>query len=232
MYKLFTKKLWDSSFFNRTILTIDQVQPWPKVESWPVSSLVTVKVDSNNYQVINRLNNYGFSFVEGELVFQKKLHESSCSDSLKDFDGYLATKSSISELKLIVSNLYTNSRFREPWFTSLERDNFYQTWIENAVLAKFDDCCLVLKAEDTISGFVTVRICDSEAIIGLIGVAAAFQGQGIGKKLLELVQSYSITRKAKKITVATQTSNILASNLYSKAGFDIADISYWFYRQV
>ena len=100
------------------------------------------------------------------------------------------------------------------------------------VLAKFDDCCLVLKVENTISGFVTVRIRGSEATIGLIGVATPFQGKGIGKQLLELVQNYSAAKKAKVIKVATQTSNISAANLYGKNGFAIADISYWFYKQV
>lgn len=232
MSKLFTTKEWDSDFFNRTILTIDLDALGTKIESWPENSLVTVKVDANNYQGVAHINNYDFSFVEGELVFQKKLLESSNSDSLTDFDAYLATKNSIDELKLIVSNLYVNSRFREPWFTSIERDNFYQTWIENAVLAKFDDCCLVLKVENTISGFVTVRIRDCEATIGLIGVATPFQGQGVGKKLLELVQGYCVAKKATIIKVATQTSNISAANLYSKTGFAIADISYWFYKQV
>lgn len=232
MSKLFTTKEWDSDFFNRDILTIDLDALETKIESWPENSLVTVKVDANNSQGLAHINNYDFSFVEGELVFQKKLLESSNSDSLTDFDTYLATKSSIDELKLIVSNLYVNSRFREPWFTPTERNSFYQMWVENAVLAKFDDCCLVLKKGGSISGFVTVRIRDCEATIGLIGVATPFQGQGIGKKLLELVQSYSTAKKAKKIKVATQTSNILAANLYDKNGFTIADISYWFYKQV
>lgn len=232
MSRLFTTKEWDSDFFNRTILTIDLDALGTKVESWPENSLVTVKVDANNFQSLQHINNYNFSFVEGELVFQKKLLKNSNSDSLTDFDAYLATKSSIDELKLIVSNLYVNSRFRGPWFTSIERDDFYKTWIENAVLAKFDDCCLVLKVENTISGFITVRIRDCEATIGLIGVAAPFQGQGTGKKLLELVQSYSSAKKAKKIKVATQTSNISAANLYGKNGFAIANISYWFYKQV
>ncbi|AXV66464.1 GNAT family N-acetyltransferase [Pseudoalteromonas lipolytica] len=232
MTKLFTNKVWDSDFFKRTILTIDLDSLGNKVESWPKNSLITVKVDANKYQSLEHINKYDFSFVEGELVFKKAVPVNLNSTSLTDFDSYLATESSLDELKLIVSDLYVNSRFREPWFTLLERDRFYQKWIENAVLAKFDDCCLVLKEENTISGFVTVRIRCSEATIGLIGVATPFQGKGVGKKLLELVQNYSTAKKAKIIKVATQTSNISAANLYGKNGFTITDISYWFYKQV
>ncbi|MBH0038953.1 GNAT family N-acetyltransferase [Pseudoalteromonas sp. SWN166] len=232
MHKNFILKEWDSQFFNRRIFSFEL----PAIETasydWPKKSLTTIKIGSADYPCLDVINRHGFSFVEGELVFKKALPVTVKPASLTDFNAYLATKSSIDELKLIVSDLYVNSRFREPWFSSLERDNFYQMWAENAVLSKFDDCCLVLKSEGSISGFVTIRIRGEEATIGLIGVAEPFQGQGIGKKLLELVQDYCISKKATAVKVATQTSNISAANLYSKAGFAIADISYWFYKQV
>ncbi|MGO2169451.1 GNAT family N-acetyltransferase [Pseudoalteromonas sp.] len=174
----------------------------------------------------------GFSFAEGELVFQKAVPATEKFTSLIGFDAYIATESSLDELKFIVSDLYVNSRFREPWFTSEERDCFYRMWVENAVLSKFDDCCLVLKNESSISGFVTIRIREREATIGLIGVTRSFQGQGIGKQLLELVQRYCVSKEATVIKVSTQTSNISAANLYSQTGFAMAGISYWFYKQV
>lgn len=232
MHNNFTLREWDSQFFNRRIFSFEL----PTIETasydWPKNSLTTIKVGSADSSFLDELNRYGFSFVEGELVFKKAVPVTSKSASLKDFEAYLVTESSLDELKLIVSDLYVNSRFREPWFTATEKNNFYQMWVENAVLSKFDDCCLVLKSEDSISGFVTIRIREGEATIGLIGVAEPFQGQGIGKKLLELVQGYCVAKKATIINVATQASNISAANLYSKAGFAIADISYWFYKQV
>ncbi|MCF2908840.1 GNAT family N-acetyltransferase [Pseudoalteromonas sp. DL2-H2.2] len=232
MSELFKNKEWDSDFFKRNIYTVELDTLGNKIESWPKNSLITVKIDANNYQSLAHINNHDFSFVEGELVFKKVLPVTENVTSLTDFESYLATEGSLVELKCVVTDLYVNSRFREPWFTSLERDRFYQKWIENAVLAKFDDCCLVLKVDDTISGFVTVRIRGSEATIGLIGVAAPFQGKGIGKQLLQLVQKYSMAKNATVIKVATQTSNISAANLYEKDGFSITDISYWFYKQV
>jgi dTDP-4-amino-4,6-dideoxy-D-galactose acyltransferase len=232
MHSNFTLREWDSQFFNRRIFSFEL----PAIETasydWPKNSLTTVKVGSTDYVYLDAINSHGFSFVEGELVFQKAVTGATNSTVFTDFVAFIATESSIAELKLLVSDLYVNSRFREPWFTATERNSFYQMWVENAVLAKFDDCCLVLKNEGSISGFVTIRIREKEATIGLIGVAEPFQGQGIGKKLLELVQDYCVSKKATVIKVATQTSNISAANLYSKTGFTIADISYWFYKQV
>lgn len=232
MPNLFTSRAWDSDFFNRSIFTIDLDALRTKVENWPKNSLITVKVDAGKYQSLEHINNFNFSFVEGELAFQKKLLEMTQPASSTDFDAYLATGSSLDELKHIVSDLYIYSRFREPWFTAKERNSFYQRWIENSVYSKFDDCCLVLRSQGYISGFVTVRIQGLVATIGLIGVTTPFQGKGIGKQLLELVQNYSASKKAKIIKVATQTSNISAAKLYEKNGFSVTNISYWFYKQV
>lgn len=232
MHKNFIFKNWDSQFFNRTIFTLELPIVETKSNTWPTNSLLTAKVSAKNYLSLDEINKYDFSFIEGEIAFQKKLPESNSPVLLSSFNSYLATESSIDELKSIVDNLYINSRFREPWFSPTERDCFYKIWIENAVLSKFDDCCLVLKNEGNISGFVTIRIRNNDAVIGLIGVASRFQGLGVGSKLLKLIEAYCLANNVGNIKVATQTSNTAAANLYSKNGFSIADISYWFYKQV
>ncbi|MBZ2192817.1 GNAT family N-acetyltransferase [Pseudoalteromonas arctica] len=232
MHSNFTLQEWDSHYFNKTIFSLVLNSDDIKNTDWPINSLITTKVSSNNYQHLDIVNKYGFNFIEGEVVFQKKLLGNKKPASLSSFDRYLALESNIDELKSIVSDLYVNSRFREPWFTLIERDSFYQTWVENAVLSKFDDCCLILKNKGNISGFVTIRIRSNEAIIGLIGVVDCFRGQGVGFELLELIETYCLANNVSKIKVATQTSNIPAANLYSKNGFSITDISYWFYKQV
>jgi dTDP-4-amino-4,6-dideoxy-D-galactose acyltransferase len=230
MSNYFSQKEWDSQFFKRKIFSLELPTPKLKKHDWPTNSLITIKASSSDYLSLNAISEYCFSFIEGELVFKKNVRPN--IETPLSFENHIANNDSIEELKCIVSNLYINSRFREPWFSAQERDSFYQKWVENAVLSRFDDCCLVIKNDDAISGFVTVRVQEEEATVGLIGVASPWQGQGLGKKLLELVESYCIAKKAKVIKVATQTSNISAANLYCKNGFAIADISYWFYKQV
>lgn len=232
MHNNFYLQEWDSHFFNKTIFRLALASDDIKITDWPSSSLIATKVSSNNYQDLGKVNKYGFSFVEGEVVLQKKIVESSNPVSLSSFNCYLATESDIDELKSIVNDLYVNSRFREPWFSPSERDCFYQAWIENAVLSKFDDCCLVIKKEANICGFVTIRVRNNIAVIGLLGVSNSFQGQGVGSKLVKLIESYCLANNVRKLKVATQTSNTAATNLYSKNGFSITDISYWFYKQV
>lgn len=232
MYHNLTLKEWESNFFNQTIFDFDFEENQNIIHSWPEKSLITAKVNASDYLNLNTVNRHGFNFCEGELFFQKIITPLEYSNDNIDFSNCLANESSIDELKLIVIDLYTNSRFREPWFSDIDKDRFYQEWVENAVLSKFDDCCLVIKNNNLISGFITIRIRDNQASIGLIGVSKGFQKKGLGKKLLHLAEQYCAINGAENISVATQTSNFLAANLYSKSGFNISNIAYWFYKKV
>mgnify|MGYP003624911185 CR=1 FL=1 len=230
----FTFKKWESHFFNRSIfdfslkLDVDV----NKEGFWPKNSLITAKVNSSDYFGLNLINSLEFDFCEGDISFEKDISNVIPSCQGKVFSEYLAGKDSIDELKTIVNGLYGYSRFRDPWFTLLERENFYKLWIENAVLSKFDDCCLILKNGSFITGFVTLRIRNNKGIIGLIGVKSAYQEQGIGRKLLQLVDEYCANNGVKKVIVSTQASNVGAVKLYNKNGFSLSNISYWFYKKV
>lgn len=232
MNKNFILKKWDSNFFNQNIFEFCLIEGNSIIDIWPKNSLIMKKVDSIDYSSLNHINNLNFDFIEGELLFQKKISPESASKQDIPLSNYLASINELSELKSIVDNLYSSSRFREPWFSADNRNAFYKIWVENAVLGLFDDCCLILKASNRISGFVTIRVRNNKAVIGLIGVSKGFQNQGVGKKLLVLAEQYSIAQGAKNIVVSTQTSNIFAANLYSKNCYRLFETSYWFYKKV
>lgn len=229
MSNIFVVNKWESDFFCRDILSISMDKVYEIPSCWPKDALISIKVDAGYYREIDFLDEH-FSLVEGEHTFIKDLN-------LENFESkfnpeVIATPACIDEIKKLAKGLYINSRFREPWFSQSERESFYSAWINNAVMGTFDDCCLLLKDEYGTQGFVTVRIRNSEAIIGLIGVSRSFQGRGVGKKLLKLAESYSLNKGVSKLIVATQISNTHAINLYINSGFFIRKTSYWFYKQV
>ncbi|MFG0449576.1 GNAT family N-acetyltransferase [Shewanella sp. yb_14] len=233
MNSSFELKQWESDFFNRKIFSFNYKSGLSMIKSFPVNSLIDIKLDARDYDAIDFVNRNSFEFIEGEICFKSEVRdESYFSLNGQDLENYIATFEAIEELKLTVTGLYENSRFREPWFNVSERDSFYRKWIENAVLSKFDDCCLILKDRGRISGFVTIRLKSDVATIGLIGVPKPYQGQGVAKNLLELTFEYCKSRNIKTVSVATQLSNVSASKLYIKSGFTISDIFYWFYKKV
>lgn len=225
----FKLKHWESDFFNRPIYELSSIVG---VSDWPENSLIAVNINSADNLSLNFANKHDFDFCEGNIVFEKTIERDNTREQLTCFSAYLADEGSVDALKSLVSGLYINSRFKEPWFTEAERDCFYKKWVEKAALGEFDDCCLILKIDNLISGFVTIRIRNKEATIGLIGVTKAYRGKGIAKDLLYLVEGYCRSHGAYKIMVGTQASNVSAVNLYCKSGFSMSNISYWFYKKV
>lgn len=230
MSNLLIRKEWESQFFNQSIYDLNFDQINSDLVDCPAGSIITTKVNAQDYAKINSLNTLGFTYCEGDACFERNI-KSQHSINEPSINEWLADCSSLSELKKMIPGLYVSSRFREPWFTTEQRDDFYQTWLENAVFATFDDCCLIIKDKHTIIGFVTVKICDSVASIGLIGVHKEHHGKGVGKNLLDLVHRYCIKKHVIKIKVATQISNIAAINLYTKNDFKLSEISHWFYKK-
>lgn len=221
----YQEREFDSKFFQRRIADVD----------WSVDSkadfapeLVTSKVQSSEVSKIEMLNTQGFQFCEGEISYRKTIELKNVIDTPCN----LLNASNLHEVAGLLDGMYTNSRFKKPWFDSHERDRFYQEWLKKALLGEFDDVCLAYRINDEIAGFVTIKFNQTCATIGLIGVLSRFQGQGIGRILLESAEVATMQQGLNKISVSTQLSNLIAMNLYVKHGYQVSGTAYWFYREL
>jgi dTDP-4-amino-4,6-dideoxy-D-galactose acyltransferase len=216
---------WDSEFFSKNIATVTNINHVTTAELAGFD-LITNKVACDNYSDLTRFNQLGFSIAEGELLFSKTLAQMPSSNTLIT----LAKEEDISELVNLAKKSYVSTRFRQPWFTNEQSNNFYGTWIKKAVLGEFDDVCLIIKAADSIQGFISLKKVSTQIKIGLIAVAQSAQGKGIARQLLTMAEVYALQQQCNQITVATQTSNITAINLYSRNNYSLKESNYWLYK--
>ena len=216
---------WDSEFFSKNIATVTDINH-VTVDELHAFDLITNKVACDNYSELTQFNLLGFSIAEGELVFNKKLTENPNSELSIE----LATEEDISELVTLAKKSYVSTRFRQPWFTTEQSNDFYGAWIKKAVLGEFDDVCLIIKSAKSIQGFISLKKVSTQIKIGLIAVAQAAQGKGIARQLLALAEVYALQHHCNQITVATQTSNITAINLYSRNNYSLKESNYWLYK--
>ncbi len=108
------------------------------------------------------------------------------------------------------------SRFHtDPRFVNREFEKLYQLWIEKA-LAQHE----VLIAEN-LGGFVTCKVSEGDAQIGLIAVRKGQRGKGLGKKLIQTAENFAIQKGAQTMTIGTQAANLPASALYRGMGFQL-----------
>jgi dTDP-4-amino-4,6-dideoxy-D-galactose acyltransferase len=224
---------WESNFFGKEIYYADVTcteNDLKKIEA----QLFVSKVSANNYDDIDGLGNMQFKLAEGECTYVKtlslsdELHYKNAPCEIDEVNTSSIEK--VTQLEKMVRGLYDNSRYREPWYSRKQKDDFYVEWIKNAINKSFDDICFANMVNSTVSGFVTLKKHKSVGRIGLIGVAPEFRGRGIARVLLSKAEEYCLSENLSQIRVATQLSNLEAIKLYNRTGYTQDEINLWFYR--
>lgn len=219
--------LWLSNFFQRSIYELEQIQLSEINQlDFTEGSLVQIKLPCSEKIHIQTLQQYGFSLVDGEVIFEYDL----LNYSPIPITCRIATVEDLTKL-IPFSNLFPETRFRSPWFSLDENRRFYLQWIINAVKGEFDDICLVSETtHGEIQGIISLRIKKNIAYIGLLAVAEKWQRQGVGYQLLRNAIQWANSHQAKKMMITTQLSNLPAIQLYQRLNGKISETYYWFYR--
>ena len=97
--------------------------------------------------------------------------------------------------------------------------NLYDEWIINSNNKKFAIKTFYLENKENATGFVTLQRKKSEGKIGLIAINPMFQGQGLGRKLLEYVENYCLENHITSLEIPTQKENREACKFYQKLGY-------------
>jgi dTDP-4-amino-4,6-dideoxy-D-galactose acyltransferase len=116
------------------------------------------------------------------------------------------------------------SRFKlDNNFKQHEFEALYKTWVDNSFSKEFADAILVCKEKNIILGFITYKIIEDNAIIGLLGVCDKHQGKGIGRALLVEVENELSNKQIKELRIPTQLQNKQACGFYTKLGYNIIE---------
>lgn len=229
---------WESEFFGLSIAKLNFTAP--DADNIIASQLtgydvVQAKIAAHETANLDGLSALGFSLVEGEVDFTlmigtENAYLKECLSVSETIEP--AVDKDIPFLRQSAEQVFSHSRFREPWYKEGDSGRFYALWIEKAVLGTFDHTCLLVKdASGNRLGFVSLRHLDKDtARIGLLAVIPEIGKRGVGRKLMSAAVSWCEQHNKKQLRVATQVSNLAALNLYSRSGASITSTAYWLYR--
>jgi dTDP-4-amino-4,6-dideoxy-D-galactose acyltransferase len=211
---------WDSLFFNKKI---GEINFDARVRSFTVPNefdLLYVKQSKDEFL---ELDGFRQTFVETKVVFSKSL-----SKSTNPTDGFIISVFDAKVEKEIIYNLAFESgkfsRFRlDSNFKQSEFKNLYKTWVDNSFTKEFAADIVVYRKQNCILGFATYKVFRGFATIGLIGVSPEYQGEGIGRKLLEAVENELLNNKIKELRIPTQLKNEIACRFYERLGYKIIE---------
>jgi dTDP-4-amino-4,6-dideoxy-D-galactose acyltransferase len=172
----------------------------------------------------------GFREADLRLVFARSL-EPANSEPLPTGLRF-ADPADTPRLVEIARTSYRLTRFYfDPKFPKARVEALYTVWIDRS-LAGMADAVLVAGPVGEPTGFITChRAASAEsARIGLVGVDARSQGQGIGPILLRGAIEWFRDTGASRVEVATQGRNLSAQRLYQRGGFVSDSVKVWYHK--
>jgi len=174
----------------------------------------------------------GFDLIDVRIELDRDLTPASSGPSAPSTasDGSRATEADVPELLELARGSFKHSRFfRDARFPAGKAEALFSAWARAGIGGA--DCFAFLhRAEGKLVGFVSARLASpGTGRIELVAVSPAFQGKGIGARLLDQTAAELASRGAKSVTVVTQVSQTAALRLYERAGFRTRSVGFWFH---
>lgn len=182
---------------------------------------LTLKIDSNNKQLVNYALSSGYYIVDTliEYIFKKysnSLPKINHKCEIRDYQ-----KDDLNVLKKIARNSFEIDRFHSDHNLKKEKcDLYYEKWIENSCNG-FADKVIVAIYNNEVVGFTTMKYKDeANGHIVLVAVSDKYRRLGVGTSMIYEGVSLSIYNHNKNgILVGTQINNLVAQKTYIKVGF-------------
>lgn len=212
---------WDSAFFFKKIGLLEIKDNGQNIEymnpdDWDLIYLVSDEDFNLSTEKFNE------TYSETKVVFSKRMV--SVNDGIDK--NISAAENNISKNQIYALALESGkfSRFNlDPKFTMTEFKKLYYMWVDNSFHQDFANAVLVYKLENKIVGFITYKISEYFATIGLIAVSPICQGIGIGRKLINAVEIELRRLQIGELRIPTQLQNEKACEFYIKLGFEIIE---------
>lgn len=108
--------------------------------------------------------------------------------------------------------------FNDKMLPENQAKNIYLNWTENA-FGRDGKYFVISEREGTAAGYILFSFDDDSSVIELIAVDEKYQGQRVGKALIQALESFAVDQGIKKIKVGTQVNNTSAAQFYNAMGF-------------
>jgi len=231
---------WDSDFFGYPVGFLGCRRLTPAIQRLVGNFTSTHRVVLLEYLCnchdrlsVQTAEQAGYSFVDIRLTLEHALRQAPAAALPAGTRVIRAESSHIPVLRQMASELYLDSRyFFDPHFDRAKVKEFYESWIEKAVLGKFDDYCLLLVREGSAPlAFCTIRKGRPKtANIGLFGVGPDAQGGGVAGPFLNHVLGRLHAEGLEMVEVVTQGRNYRAQRVYQRCGFVTKTTELWYHK--
>jgi ribosomal protein S18 acetylase RimI-like enzyme len=228
---------WDSAFFRRNIARVSanrlhqedlaRALVWCEAQSIDCLYFLADADDALSTQLAQQ---HRFDLVDVRMTLDLRSF-----DTLPDADPHTSIRpcapDDVPALRAIAKLGHRDSRFYyDPHFPNALCDTLYETWIEKSC-AGDADAVLVAEDQGRLAGYISCHLDEqTSGRIGLVGVAAAARGKGIGLALVGQALGWFAAQDTHLVSVVTQGRNVQAQRLYQRSGFLTRSVQLWYHR--
>lgn len=233
---------WDTDFFGRRIAQVSSHRlNAPGVEAvlkWCQSHHIEClyfSADFDDVDTVRLAEDHGFRLVDVRVELRHKISnrlEVSENGLGAPVAVRLCREGDIPVLRAIARMSHFSSRFYfDPGFSKESCHELYDAWIKRSCEG-YADAVLVAELNSEPVGYVSCHLGaeSSEGRIGLVGVEAKAQGQGVGWQLIASALEWFRQHDAKTVTVVTQARNLASQRLYQRRCFIIRSVRLWYHK--
>lgn len=173
------------------------------------------------------LEDLGFRLISIRSIYKMlPVHElKTTQDDLIDFQIIQNSKSSekfnpgdIENMARIIGS--TSRYFKDEFIPQEKSLKLYAEWLNNSIYNHYaDEVFSIVGKDGKLIGIITLKIKNNTGFLDLLGIHNDFQGQGLGKILLQKGIQYFFDKNIKEIIAVVGGENIPINIFYQKNNF-------------
>lgn len=233
---------WDTNYFGKRIARVleppSTASDLKRINSWCVERKIDCLYYLVNVADINRAQlaeKDGFQLVDIRVTVECQSVGTTQAKSSPPKKNVVRkfNPDDIGNLTRIAGEVHGNTRFsNDRRFNVNKVHDMYKLWIKKSCFDNYADQVFVAcDSGGHAIGYISCRM-ESSLVgnIGLLGVAASYQGKGFGIKLIEVARDWFRNKKTKSIITVTQGTTPGVLQFYQKAGFLIKKTELWLHK--
>ena len=234
---------WDSDFFGTRIghvsarrVTTAELSRIVGDATAASTRCLYLLADADDDETLRAADANGFALVDIRLTLESAV-SGSTREGAPSVGGAAARSirpariDDLPELMALARVSHRNTRFhRDRHFDPARSDELYAVWIERSVRGELAQVVWVVDDGSGARGYLTLSRDAAASTIGLVAVAAEYQGRGYGDQLLRTALQWTAAQGLARASVVTQGRSAAAVRFYERAGFTTRLVQFWYHR--
>ena len=178
---------------------------------------ITQALESDRFQLMDTLVYYKYDFVK------KSMPQIEVPFRVENISGNYDLASTIAEISQEAFHGYFGHYHADPRLSNSDSDDIYVDWAYRSCIDQnVSDAVLAAFFEDTIAGFVTLKIrTENLGELVLSGVSPKLQKQGLYQSLIYSGMQWFYQKSITQTILSTQVNNIPVQKVWARLGFEM-----------